>query len=88
MAAGVITIAHRSGGPKADIIIGFEGRDTGFLAETEEEYAHCIGQVFSKPLAERQQLQRDARASVERRFSDEEFASRIWTRMLRPLLAQ
>jgi len=43
MAAGSITIAHNSGGPKKDLII--HGK-TGFLAATEEQYAHALLKIF------------------------------------------
>jgi alpha-1,2-mannosyltransferase len=56
MAAGVITIAHKSGGPKEDIIIGHQGRCTGFLADTDDEYAEYIAKVFSLSDAERLQV--------------------------------
>lgn len=43
----MVTIAHRSGGPAADIIVPLaDGRVTGFLAETPEEYAVAMAQVF------------------------------------------
>eukprot|EP00904_Undaria_pinnatifida_P014133 jgi/Undpi1/9850/HiC_scaffold_28.g12304.m1 len=47
MAAGMVTIAHRSGGPAADIVVPLpDGRVTGFLAETPEEYAEGMARVF------------------------------------------
>lgn len=43
----MVTIAHRSGGPAADIIVPLpDGRITGFLAETPEEYAKAMARVF------------------------------------------
>eukprot|EP00549_Striatella_unipunctata_P023041 CAMPEP_0118683028 /NCGR_PEP_ID=MMETSP0800-20121206/5808_1 /TAXON_ID=210618 ORGANISM="Striatella unipunctata, Strain CCMP2910" /NCGR_SAMPLE_ID=MMETSP0800 /ASSEMBLY_ACC=CAM_ASM_000638 /LENGTH=336 /DNA_ID=CAMNT_0006579473 /DNA_START=169 /DNA_END=1179 /DNA_ORIENTATION=+ len=42
MAAGMITIAHNSGGPRADIIATDANHRSGYLASTEEEYANCI----------------------------------------------
>jgi alpha-1,2-mannosyltransferase len=53
MAAGLITIAHRSGGPAMDIVVPHEGVETGFLACTAEVSAcsrhppHKISVVFS-----------------------------------------
>lgn len=48
-AAGVVTIAHRSGGPAADIVVPLpDGRITGFLAETPQEYAEAMARVFSE----------------------------------------
>ncbi|CAN0343896.1 unnamed protein product [Ectocarpus fasciculatus] len=49
MAAGMVTIAHRSGGPAADIVVPLpDGRITGFLAETPQEYAEAMAKVFSE----------------------------------------
>lgn len=43
----MVTIAHRSGGPAADIVVPLpDGRVTGFLAETPEEYAEVMARVF------------------------------------------
>lgn len=43
----MVTIAHRSGGPLADIIVPSpDGRITGFLAKTPEEYANAMARVF------------------------------------------
>lgn len=46
MAAGLITVAHRSGGPLADIIETSEGSRTGFLATTSEQYAKTLLQIM------------------------------------------
>ncbi len=47
--AGVIPIAHNSGGPRADIVLPEDGPEglqpTGFLAETVDEYAAAITKV-------------------------------------------
>ena len=42
MAAGLITLAHRSGGPLMDIVVETERNRNGFLAVTEQEYAEDI----------------------------------------------
>ena len=43
MASGLITVAHKSGGPKMDIIIhSKESQPTGFLASDEVEYADIL----------------------------------------------
>lgn len=48
----MVTIAHRSGGPAADIIVPLpDGRITGFLAETPEEYAEAMARVFGGQVA-------------------------------------
>lgn len=44
----MVVIAHRSGGPEADIVVPLpDGSATGFLAETPQEYAEAMAQVFS-----------------------------------------
>ncbi|EKX38590.1 hypothetical protein GUITHDRAFT_158493 [Guillardia theta CCMP2712] len=50
MASGVIPIAHDTGGPKADIVIPYQGSPTGFLASTEEEYAEHMRKASTLPL--------------------------------------
>jgi alpha-1,2-mannosyltransferase len=77
MAAGVVTLAHNSGGPKSDIIIPSEN---GFLAETAEEYADQLRHVFTA-YPELADIRQRARESVDR-FSDEEFQRHI-TEVLR-----
>merc|ERR1719259_615079 len=41
-AAGLITVAHDSGGPKLDIVVPWEGRATGLLASTAPSYATAL----------------------------------------------
>jgi alpha-1,2-mannosyltransferase len=59
MAAGLVTIAHNSGGPKMDIILDpwdytkttYQKSDrfpTGCLASTVDEYAACMYEIFSR----------------------------------------
>lgn len=72
MAAGLLTIAHNSGGPKHDII---EPGKTGFLASTAEDYTKTLKQCLS--IMNKQQvlqMRKDARESSFR-FSDDVFAS-------------
>lgn len=72
MAAGKVVLAHKSGGPKLDIVVPFEGGKTGFLADNEDSYAEAIEQILALPPATRLQIRRNARQSVSR-FSDQEF---------------
>lgn len=72
MAAGKVMLAHKSGGPKLDIVVPFEGGQTGFLADDEESYAEAIDRILALPPAMRLQIRRNARQSVAR-FSDQEF---------------
>ncbi|MEQ2211086.1 asparagine-linked glycosylation protein, partial [Xenoophorus captivus] len=72
MAAGKVILAHKSGGPKLDIVRPFEGRQTGFLADNEDSYVEAIEQILALSPDSRLQIRHDARQSVAR-FSDEEF---------------
>ncbi|XP_074073297.1 GDP-Man:Man(3)GlcNAc(2)-PP-Dol alpha-1,2-mannosyltransferase [Macrotis lagotis] len=72
MAAGTIILAHNSGGPKLDIVVPYEGNITGFLAESEEDYAETMAHILFMSPEERLQIRKNARQSVSR-FSDEEF---------------
>ena len=72
MAAGLVTIAHGSGGPYHDII--GEGENRGYLAKTTKEYANSIetgiSQYNSKYILN---LRKNAREVAKERFSDEAF---------------
>ncbi|XP_044141989.1 GDP-Man:Man(3)GlcNAc(2)-PP-Dol alpha-1,2-mannosyltransferase isoform X2 [Bufo gargarizans] len=72
MAAGTIILAHNSGGPKLDIVIPYEGHDTGFLADSEESYASAMDRILAMSEDSRLQIRQNARRSVSR-FSDQEF---------------
>ncbi|KAG9414057.1 asparagine-linked glycosylation protein [Aphanomyces cochlioides] len=67
MAAGLVVIAHNSGGPREDIV-----KDgTGYLATTPEEYASHIFDILTQS-SKTQELRGEARRSAGR-FSDEIF---------------
>ena len=94
MAAGVVVVAHRSGGPKQDILVPLSHCDgevctfekVGYLAETPEEYAECLGKALDQlqsgssdaaSYASYVNMQRAARQSTTERFSDDAFDTRI-----------
>ncbi|KAK5847624.1 hypothetical protein PBY51_016737 [Eleginops maclovinus] len=72
MAAGKIILAHKSGGPKMDIVVPFEGGQTGFLADDEDSYAEAVERILALSPGGRLLIRRNARQSVAR-FSDQEF---------------
>ncbi|KAG7212600.1 hypothetical protein KM043_012894 [Ampulex compressa] len=72
MAAGLIMVAHASGGPKADIIETQPSSQNGFLAEEAEEYAAILAHIINMHSDDRNTIKMAARASVSR-FSDEVF---------------
>ena len=47
MAAGIITVAHKSAGPKMDII-GGAPEPVGYLADTVDEYAFFVKEGLEK----------------------------------------
>ncbi|OAY46281.1 GDP-Man:Man(3)GlcNAc(2)-PP-Dol alpha-1,2-mannosyltransferase [Manihot esculenta] len=72
MAAGAIPIAHNSAGPKMDIVLEEDGQQTGFLAQTVEEYADAILRVLRMPETERLKMAAAARKRASR-FSEQRF---------------
>eukprot|EP00804_Cyclotella_cryptica_P006013 CCRYP_000250-RA/>CCRYP_000250-RA protein AED:0.19 eAED:0.18 QI:0/0/0/1/1/1/2/0/390 len=98
MAAGLVTVAHNSGGPKSDIIESvWDFRDfanstrktpTGCLEGTAEEYAHAIYEIINRGDKSREvtDIRHCSRRSAER-FSDQVFMKSIKeTILLSPLL--
>ena len=92
MAAGLIVIAHNSGGPKSDIVVPYSHitpdnlsasartTTTGFLATTVEEYAERIHYIMSLDTIEVSAVRRNAMQSAAR-FTDEVFAQSFTTAM-------
>lgn len=87
MAAGLIPLAHNSGGPKMDIVIPYgseassQAKTTGYLATTESEYAekmwHILNNFFSESdTTNMHTIQKNARESTNR-FSEEKFISQV-----------
>lgn len=72
MAAGTVVVAHKSGGPKLDIVVPYQGGQTGFLADSEDGYAAAMENILALAPSARLEIRRNARRSVER-FSDQEF---------------
>jgi len=86
LAAGLVTIAHRSGGPLMDIVVEDPAASrNGYLAIQEREYAAAIAHVATVMSKEaRDRVAERARDSVKR-FSDQEF-ERAWIRTTEPLI--
>ncbi|CAG0916366.1 unnamed protein product [Notodromas monacha] len=76
MAAGLIVVAHDSGGPKMDIVVPWEDHPTGFLAVDPSSYAECFMNILKMDTNARQSIIQYARASVHR-FSDKKFMERF-----------
>jgi alpha-1,2-mannosyltransferase len=79
MAAGVIAVAHNSGGPACDIVVPWDGQATGFLATTPAEYADALEDIFSGGV-DADAMAAAARDSVAR-FSDEQFCLAFYAAM-------
>ena len=78
MAAGLIVVAHDSGGPKEDII---DDPKTGFLAGTEDQYAACFEKALDMPKEQSTAMRAAARESAAR-FSDQIFNASFKTTMI------
>lgn len=61
MAAGLIMIAHRSGGPRMDIIETAEASQTGYLATEAEDYARCLAAVLYNTKEQNEKIRKAAR---------------------------
>ncbi|XP_013108810.1 GDP-Man:Man(3)GlcNAc(2)-PP-Dol alpha-1,2-mannosyltransferase [Stomoxys calcitrans] len=72
MAAGLIMVAHKSGGPLLDIIETAEGSQNGFLAADATEYANNILAIIFNSDEGNETIRNAARSSVDR-FSEKEF---------------
>lgn len=86
MAAGLIMVAHKSGGPLMDIVLQDEKQRNGFLATDEKEYAQVINKILKFTPSQRQEIRLRARKSVDR-FSEEEFSTRFLS-VVEPLLKE
>jgi len=78
MAAGLLTIAHRSGGPLMDIITEESGSRNGFLAVTAQEYAAHIAFIISMSEEGREAVRSRASTSSQM-FNCDQF-DRGWIR--------
>ena len=84
MAAGVVPVAHASGGPALDIV-GTDGA-SGLLAATAEEYADALHSLLVADGAAKRRatMAAAARDAVAARFSEDAFADGFCDAM-RPL---
>ncbi|KAK2982509.1 hypothetical protein RJ640_026352 [Escallonia rubra] len=72
MAAGAIPIAHNSAGPMMDIVLAEDGKQTGFLAQSVQEYADAILKIIRMSETERLEMAMAARRRASR-FSEQRF---------------
>lgn len=72
MAAGLVMIAHKSGGPMMDIIEESDTSRNGFLASDENEYAQQIAVILALSEKALDRIKEAARSSTDR-FSTDEF---------------
>lgn len=78
MAAGMIVIAHNSGGPRMDIVVPSDRDETrvGFLASTAAEYARSI-QAATRLTKQQARALRERARTAAAKFSDAEFGRSI-----------
>ena len=71
MAAGMVMIAHNSGGPQKDIMVPLkDGQIVGYVAASIEEYADRLADALSLSAGEAMRVRLSARQSVQERFGD------------------
>lgn len=95
MAAGLVTVAHDSGGPKSDIILTPWDPEvpnddaTGCLASTADEYADAMREILKRGAScEVERIRENGRRSADR-FSDDVFVDAfketiLTTRIFKP----
>ena len=71
MAAGLVVVAHASGGPLLDIV-GTSG-ERGFVATDARDYATKLASVIEMDASSRRKIGERGRAYVAERFSDSAF---------------
>jgi len=81
LAAGLITVAHDSGGPKMDIIID---NVTGFLASDSNSFSEILYNIVKMDSNQLNDIRLKARESVDR-FSEEEFEN-SFLKSINPIL--
>lgn len=72
MASSIPLSAHNSAGPRMDIVLPEDGKQTGFLAQTLEEYADAIVSIIRMPASERLEMAAAARKRASQ-FSEQRF---------------
>lgn len=72
-AAGLIPVAHKSAGPKLDIVTEYDGKRTGYLANTVDTFADCLHEALSLSDQEYKAMASNARASASDKFTEVAF---------------
>ncbi|KAI0684595.1 hypothetical protein C8T65DRAFT_748628 [Cerioporus squamosus] len=73
MAAGVIPVAHASGGPLLDIVVPLDGEPTGYHATSPETFAEAFHTVLNLSPEDDIAMRKRARTWAVQKFSAEEF---------------
>lgn len=74
MAAGLVTVANRSGGPLADLI---DDGLTGFLARTADEYADCFEAILRMNQSSLERIRVKALSKATKAFSLQVFGDSL-----------
>eukprot|EP01041_Mallomonas_annulata_P003361 gene3361-6653_t len=82
MAAGLVVIAHNSGGPRGDIVETGDS-PTGYLADTPEGYAECMALALDSFDTKAMLDLRMRARKASQRFSDEVFEAAVLVELQR-----
>lgn len=78
--SGLLTFAHKSGGPERDILARFKGGDVGFLASNSQEFVELLANAilhYEDPAI--QDVLKNARESALERYQDNQsFGRTCW----------
>jgi len=77
MAAGMVPVAHKSGGPLMDIVTEYNNKPTGFLADNVDEFAAHMKTAIDLTPEEYKAIASNARASVCDKFSELVFSDGV-----------
>ena len=74
-AAGLLSVVHDSGGPKLDIVVPYDGKPTGFHAETDQQFADAFMEVARMTAEDILVMRLRARENAKR-FTEAAFAKK------------
>lgn len=90
MAAGLLTLSHKSAGPLLDIAVPVDGEPTGFHADGLEDFVDTAYRLMSMPEADARVVRERARARATTKFNTGVFQqgwrASMWDELVPPAL--